>query len=144
MQGDLIHESSGQIIGTRVLPPEGGEVRIEVTAQGQGKLLGKNVTTTGTYWQTVRPDGGYYGEGNVVFMTDDGEVATWSGGGVGRPTGAPPAASFATFGAGTSASASLSRLNGIATAGEYDVDASGHWTWKLYALVPAGALAASR
>jgi hypothetical protein len=58
--GELIHESSGQIAGTRVLPPEGGEVRMEVTAQSsEGRLLGQNVTTTGTYWQTVRPGGVY-------------------------------------------------------------------------------------
>jgi hypothetical protein len=144
MLGDLIHESSGQIIGTRVLPPEGGEVRIEVTVQGQGKLLGKSVTTTGTYWQTVRPDGSYYREGRVIFMTDEGEVATWSGVGVGRPAGAPPAASFATVGAGASASPSLSRLNSMATVGQYEVDASGRWTWKLHALLPAGVLAGSR
>jgi hypothetical protein len=144
VQGELIHESSGQIIGTRVLPSEGGEVRIEVTAQGQGTLCGKNVTTTGTYWQTVRPDGGYYGEGEVVFITDDGEVATWRGFGVGRPTGAPPAASFATVGAGRSGSPSLSRVNSVATVGEYEVEASGRWTWRLHAAVPAGALAGTR
>jgi hypothetical protein len=144
MLGELIHESSGQIIGTRVLPPEGGEVRIEVTAQGRGQLLGKTVTTTGTYWQTVRPDGSYHGEGRVLFLSDDGEVATWSGVGVGRPTGAPPAASFATVGAAQSASPSLSGINSVATVGQYEVDGSGTWTWRLHAVVPAGVLAGSR
>jgi hypothetical protein len=118
-----------------------------VTAQSsEGRLLGQNVTTTGTYWQTVRPGGVYYGEGRVIFMTGDGQVAEWSGIGVGRPTGPPPSASFATTGSARTTSPSLARLNSIATVGEYDVDAGGRWTWKLYEWVPAGvpALAGSR
>ena len=45
--------------------------------------------------QIVGPGAVLYGEGQVLMMTKDGETAPWSGFGGGRPTGRPPAASYA-------------------------------------------------
>ena len=36
MLGELLGESSGRITGTRVLPTEGQQVKVEVSFQGSG------------------------------------------------------------------------------------------------------------
>ena len=70
-----------------------------------------------------------YGAGQVVMLTDDGEMAPWIGGGVGRPTGPGYAASYGVTGSFQTASAKLARLNGVATAIEYDVEEDGSYRW---------------
>jgi hypothetical protein len=138
MLGEVVAEGSGQIIGMRILPPDGGHLRTEVTFQGRaGKLLGHEVSDLGTYCQTVRPGGFYYGEGRVILMTTEGDIAEWSGFGVGRPTGPAPAGHFAPCGSIQTTSERLARLNGISTVGEYEVDVNGHYQWRLYEWVPA-------
>src|SRR3712207_8252672 len=91
--GDQIGEGSGRITGTRVITPLGTqqEARIEVSFQGSGTLLGQEITNIGTYVQTLRPGGVLYGEGDVLYITGEGESARWRGFGVGRPTGSFPA-----------------------------------------------------
>jgi hypothetical protein len=98
MLGELLGESAGKITGTRVLPSEGQQVKVEVSGQGSGQLLGEAMTDMFTYWQTVRPGGVFYGEGHVLLMTPSGEIAAWSGFGVGQPTGPSPAAHYAVCG----------------------------------------------
>ena len=71
----------------RVLPSEGEHVWLEVSFQGRGTLLGREITDTGTYRQTFRPGGVLAGEGHVLMITDTGDLADWVGGGVGRQTG---------------------------------------------------------
>jgi hypothetical protein len=63
--------------------------------------------------QIVGPGAVLYGEGQVLMMTKDGETAPWSGFGGGRPTGRPPAASYAVCGYFQTARQKLSGLNGI-------------------------------
>ena len=79
MLGDRLGESAGKFTGVRVLPTEGGQIKIEVSFQGRGTLLGQEIIDTGTYWQTVRPGGVLYGEGHVLFMTSAGDVVDWVG-----------------------------------------------------------------
>ena len=53
--GEQLGESSGKITGTRVLSPVGGEpAHIEVSFQGNGTMLGAEISEVGTYWQTAR------------------------------------------------------------------------------------------
>lgn len=138
MLGQVVGESSGAFTSTRVLPSEGQQIKVEVSFQGRGHLLGEEITDIGTYWQTVRPGGVLYGEGHVLMMTAEGEVADWIGFGVGRPTGPAPAASYAVGGSFQSASSKLFRLTTIVTAIEYEVDATSHYRWKLWEWLPAG------
>jgi hypothetical protein len=77
--GDQIGEASGTITGTRVITPSAGQTRIEVSFQGSGTMLGQDITDIGTYWQTLRPGGVLYGEGDVLYITGDGESAHWRG-----------------------------------------------------------------
>lgn len=133
--GEQIGALSGRITGTRVIsPPLEGQTRIEVSFQGSGTVLGQDVTNLATYWQTLRPGGILYGEGDALYITGDGQSAHWRGFGVGRPTGPFPAGHFAVCGSAETESQALGRLNEIATVLEYDVDEEGNvrytiWEW---------------
>jgi hypothetical protein len=124
MLGDSIGEVQGQTIGTRVLPDAGHGPRMEITDHGTGVLCGVQVTSTVTYQGTMRPNNSIAGEGTGIVMSADGEAATFRGAGVGTFTG-PGAMHWVGSLFYETASPKLARLNGIAVAFEYDVDASG-------------------
>jgi hypothetical protein len=132
MLGELLGESAGKITGTRVLPSEGQQIKVEVSFQGSGTLLGEAITDIGTYWQTIRPEGVLYGEGHVLMMTQDGAIADWTGFGVGRPTGPAPAAHYGVCGSFQPAPGKLTRLASVANAIEYEVEQDGSYHWKLW------------
>jgi len=142
MLGEVLGEGSGKMIGTKLLPQEGPEFKIEATIQGAGKLLGEEVTELGTYWQTMRSGGSLYGEGQVLWMTKQGETLIWKGFGVGRPTGPPPAARFAVCGAFHTVPARFERLLGAATVTEYVIEADGSYNYKTqeWAVQPAAVI----
>jgi hypothetical protein len=134
--GDKITEVSGRITGSRVYTPSGThQARVEVSFQGSGTLLGHEVTDIGTYWQTLKPGGVLYGEGDVLYITREGESAHWRGFGVGKPRGPFPAGHFAVCGSTETESRALRRLNEMALVTEYDVDQEGNyrytaWEWR--------------
>ena len=135
MLGEKLAESSGRITGVRVLPPDAQGVKVEISFQGGGTLLGEAMTESATYWQTVRPGGALYGEGRVLFTTQGGETALWTGFGVGAPTGPAPAAKMGVCGSFQIASPGLARLTGVAAVTEFVVDEDGSyryesWEWK--------------
>jgi hypothetical protein len=143
MLGERLGESAGRITGTRVLPTEGGQVKLEVSFQGQGQLAGQAITDLGTYWQTVRAGGTLRGEGHVLMLTAAG-VLDWVGGGVGRPTGAGFKASYGVYGYFESVPAGLERLLGVMTAIEYEVEEDGAYRWQLWEWTGAGVAATAR
>jgi hypothetical protein len=53
--GEQLGTASGKITGTRVLVPEGQQLKVEVSFSGRGTMLGEEIDDFGTYWQTVRP-----------------------------------------------------------------------------------------
>jgi hypothetical protein len=132
MLGNQIGEASGKITNVKVLEYAGDRSRVEVTFQGQGKVGNVGVTDLGTYWQEIRPGGVIYGEGGPIWMTDDGEVLSWKGFGVGKSTGSGFAASFGCAGAIQTSSGTLAHLNGVVAIGEYEVDAEGNYRWTLW------------
>jgi hypothetical protein len=124
MLGEQIGSERGQVLVRRVLPGD-GPPKVEVSFEAQGDLVGISVTDMGTYVSTIQPDGSIYGEGSgITRSTDNSEIATWRGSGVGR---------FSQDGGVNyrgaiyyqSQSPGFSRLNGIAAMFEYSVDASG-------------------
>ncbi len=128
--GDQIGESTGRITSTRVITPvAAAPAQMEVAFQGSGTMLGQEITDVGTYVQTARPGGILYGEGDLLFLTADGQSAHWTGFGVGRPTGPFPAGHFAVCGSTLTESQALSRLNEVATVVEYDVGEDGSYRW---------------
>ena len=137
MLGELIFESKGKIIGQRVLSVENGIPKQEASVTGTGTFKGSiEVTETWTYWVIQRSDGTSYGEGQGIIMTKDGsEVATATGHGEGGLTESgkmryPGAIFFAT-----NSKNKLAFLNHLIGVNEYEVDASGNyshrlWEWK--------------
>jgi hypothetical protein len=133
MLGEQILELTGKRTGRRVLPTDLG-FKVEVSFEDTGKLLGQQVSNMGTYWSGSRPDGTLYGEGQGVVITQDGEMATWKGQGVGKlqPGGAVSYRGAVYY---STASAKLARLNTVAVVFEFNVEADGSirtkgWEWK--------------
>jgi hypothetical protein len=115
-----------------VLPIEGQEVKLEASCQGSIELLGVKMTNTTTYLQTIRPEGVLYGEGRMIALTKEGEVADLWAFGVGRPTGPAPSAHWACCGSFRAAPQALARLTAVATVFEWDVDQNGNYRWKIW------------
>jgi hypothetical protein len=135
MIGEKIDELSAKITGTRVIPGENGNVKIEVSFGGNGKLLGVDVMEMGTYHSTMTPAGVLNGEGNGLIMSSDGDALTWIGYGVGRPTGKGMSASWRISLIMRTASKRWARLNEVLGIGEWEVDEAGNgkaqvWEWK--------------
>ena len=132
MLGEQIGEETGQITGMRVLPDQGHGAKVEVSFQQTGTLLGAHVNDMGTYISVTRPDGTLFGDGQGVTMTEDGEMATWRGQGVGRFTGRGGAVSYRGAIYYQTTSERLARLNSIAVVFEYESDESGKTAAKAY------------
>ena len=125
MLGERISAESGKVTAQRVLPNPGGGPKMETSFQATGKLLGEDETDTGTYSAVVRPDGTLYGEGQGVVMGKNGDVATWTGQGVGtiKKDGSVSYRGALYY---QTSSPKWSRLNSIAGIFEYEVDAQGN------------------
>lgn len=133
MLGEAIGELHGKRTGRRVLSTDAG-LKVEVSFEDSGKILGLGANNIGTYWATTRPDGSLYGEGQGVVVTEEGDMATWKGQGVGKFVGGG-AVSYRGAVYYTTTSSKLATLNTIAAVFEFDVDASGNthtkfWEWK--------------
>ena len=132
MIGELIFQASGKRIVRRVVSAE--PVRVEVTFESAGKLLGGDAMEIGTYTSTIRPDGTIYGEGAGVLMTTAGDSISWKGSGVGtfKERGAVSYRGAIYYQTG---SPKLSRLNTVAGVFEFEADGDGNtqtkvWEWK--------------
>jgi len=133
MLGELIYEGRGKRTARTVLPLEGTQPRIQVSFEETGKLVGIEANFMGTYWAAIRPDGSVYGEGQGIIGTRDGDSVTLRGIGTGkvREGGAVSYRGTLIF----HAPPKLARLNTVAGAFEFEVDAQGNtsmkmWEWK--------------
>lgn len=132
MLGDQIGESTGKRIVRRVLSSD--PVTVEVSFEDSGHMLGVATSGFGTYQSKIQPDGSLYGDGEGLMMTPDGEAITWKGSGVGK-FGAGGAVSYRGMLFYRTDSPKLARLNNMCAAFEYEADASGNttskvWEWK--------------
>ena len=132
MLGEMIGESKGKRIVRRVLSTD--PLTVEVSFEDSGKILGVNNNGFGTYSSTVRPDGTIYGEGEGGLMTQDGELVTWKGSGLGKfkEKGAVSYRGILYY---RTTSQKLARLNTAPAVFEFEVDADGNthsklWEWK--------------
>lgn len=135
MLGEMIGEDQGKISAVRMLPSNGQAPQVEVSFQSSGNLVGVESTNLGTYISTLMPNGIFNGIGQGMVMTQDGDTATWTGTGVGKPTGKGFAASWRGAIYFQTSSPRLEGLNKIATLFEYEVDENGNtstklWEWK--------------
>jgi len=132
MLGDLIGESKGKRIVRRVLSVE--PPTAEVSFEDSGNMLGVATTGLGTYTSVVSPDGSIYGEGQGLATTADGEGITWKGSGQGK-FGEGGAVSYRGMLFYRTTSQKLARLNNMCGAFEFETDAAGNtsakvWEWK--------------
>ncbi len=132
MLGEQLGDETGQITGVRVLPHEGAGPKIEVSYQVSGTLIGFHVTDIGTTVSVARPDGTFFGESQAVVTTDDGEIETARGQGVGRSTGPGMAMSWRGAIFPQTTSKKLARLDGIVAVYEFDIDENGKVAVKTY------------
>ena len=121
MLGDKLGQETGKVVLRRVLPSGTGAVRMEASQRGHGTLLGVEYQDTSTYESEVRPDGTLIGTGQGVYMGKGGEVATWTGQGVGVMS-ASGGVSFRGALFLYSTSPKWQRLNAVASLFEYEVD----------------------
>ena len=133
MLGEMLGEDRGQITNTRVLPTEPGQPpRVEISFEANGTILGVDGREMATYCAVPRPDGTLFGEGQGVIMSNEGDMATWRGQGVGRITqsGTTEFRGAIYF---QTASPKWARLNEVAAVYEYSADESGKTESKLWA-----------
>jgi hypothetical protein len=136
MLGDLLGESKGKRIVRRVVsvdPPTA-----EVSFEDSGQMLGVQTFGTGTYTSVVSADGSIHGEGQGIMTTQDGEAITWTGVGSGAfgPGGSISYRGMLFY---RTNSQKLARLNNASGAFEYDVDAAGNTTAKVWEWKASGA-----
>ena len=119
MLGEKIVEEKGKVTSTRVLDSV-PQPRVETTFEAQGKILGIEHRTIGTYWSVVQESGSMYGEGNGLLMTKEGTVS-WRGSGIGkfRENGGVQFRGVIYY---QTKVERLLRLNGIAVVFEFEVD----------------------
>lgn len=136
MLGAQIGESRGKRTGRRVIATE-PQVKVEVSFEDQGTLLGVEAMNIGTYVSTI--DGGsLHGIGEGVAITLDGETVAWKGIGVGR-LGAGGSVAYSGSLSYTTSSKKLAKLNGISGVFQFEVDGQGNTHSKVFELAPAGA-----
>lgn len=130
MLGEKIGELKGRRIVRRVVsvdPPTA-----EVTFEDSGEMLGVHTSGIGTYTSVVRADGSLFGGGQGLSTTEDGEAATWTATGLGHfgPGGSISYRGMLFF--RTTSTNKLARLNNACVAFEYEVDAKGETTTKMW------------
>jgi hypothetical protein len=129
MLGELIGEFKGKNTAWRVLP----DGKMEVTAQGTGKLLGIDVWMVSTSVGTMA-NGRFIGEVNSVITTMSGDAVMMKGNAVAWSTGNGGGTTrVATI--NTTQSQKLARLNKVIGLHEYDTDMENNfngkiWEWK--------------
>src|SRR5271169_512715 len=131
MLGDQIGEESGKVTGFRVVDAAGPKV--EVSIHTKGKILGTDYQGRATYTSAVQPGGFLFGEGQGVYMAEDG-MAVWKGQGTGKlkPGGGASYRGTIHF---VTAAGKLAKLAGMVGAFEHSTDADDNvasklWEWK--------------
>ena len=132
MLGEVIGETRGKRILRRVLSST--PLKVEVSFEDAGKMLGVEVNGFGTYTSEVRPDGTVYGQGSGVYTSATGDILCWEGSGLGK-FGEAGAVSYRGILYYRTPSPKLEKLNTVPGVFEYEVDSKGAthakvWEWK--------------
>jgi len=131
MLGEQITDLKGKVISQRVLDAQGPTMEISISAKGSAK--GVQVNESLTYVARPSSPGVLHGKGQGVLMSEDSEMVTYTGEGIGRITHSGVTWRGAVFlRTGTGKLASLSNVVGIF---EAEVDMEGNfseksWEWK--------------
>jgi hypothetical protein len=139
--GEQFYEHKGKVIGQRVLDVDGEEgPKIETTFSAEAKIKGTiEVNEVGTYASIINQGGILHGQGYGLYTAKDesGEMATWTGYGIGRFVGSGRVSYRGSLFYKTKGSAGgkLSFLNNLVGVFEHEVDQLGNttgkvWEWK--------------
>jgi hypothetical protein len=140
--GNPFLQEKGKITVQRVTGITNGLPRIETSFSANDTING-NVTAKeiGTYVTTPKPNSGdanvLYGEGQgVITTTKDGQMATWTGQGLGHFTSSDGKVVFhGSLFFSTASTGKLAFLNNMIGIFQYETDALGNtslkvWGWK--------------
>lgn len=134
MLGQKLGEDKGRVTSRRVL--DSGDphyVKMEISFESQGTLLGMQATDIGTYTIFNRVGNQIYGEGQGIVMTADGSSAIWKGHGVGVPTGEGMDMKFAySIAFQAEPNGKLAALNDVLVVGEHTAKGDGTTTSTYY------------
>jgi len=130
MLGELIGETTGKPSGQRVVDLEGPTIETDVSSIGTLKDV--SVTETLTYVAGPTSKGVIHGLGKGVINTRDGEIATFTGEGIGKfdSTGVLKWRGALFF--HTNSEGNLQFLDNMVGVFESDVDALGNFTDKIW------------
>jgi hypothetical protein len=131
MLGDKLGNEAGKVTLQRVVSSPAGTARTETTQRGTGTLLGVPYQVMTTYQSELRADGTIYGQGRGIYMGKGGEVASWTGSGVGTPSKSG-GVSFRGAIYIYSTAPKWQRVNGVAGIFEYEVDADDNYKAELF------------
>ena len=131
MLGDQIFEQQGKVTGRRVLD----EDTIEISFDAKAKMKGVDGMDMGTYTTKMRPDGSMDGAGVGCMMTNDGQMLSWRGYGIGKfmPDGKIRFTGSVFY--STQSKGSLASVNSSVMVFEHVADMEGNittkgWEWK--------------
>jgi hypothetical protein len=87
--GEKLGEEQGKVTSRRVLKGDeaGSYMKVEISFESQGTLLGVQYMNIGTYYILERGPGQMYGEGQGIVQGMGGENGIWNGHGVGQDAG---------------------------------------------------------
>jgi hypothetical protein len=128
MLGELIGEMEGKVSSQRVIDVKGPTMETSVTASG--KLRGVQVTETLTYVANTSSKGVLHGVGNGIITTEEGDIATSTGEGIGKSDASGVLKWVGAVFFETSSEGKLGFLNNIVGVFEAQVDAQGNFTDK--------------
>lgn len=132
MLGEMFAEDHGIVTGIRVLPSAGQDPQVEVSFQASGQIFGVDYTEMGTYRSAFKSTGFMRGQGQGILTTKDGDLISWTGEGIGKPTGKGSAASWRGSIFYQTSSPRLAKLNGICAVFEHEVDETGNAKSRVY------------
>jgi hypothetical protein len=132
MLGELIGENEGKVSSQRVIDVKGPTMETSVTANG--RLRSVQVTETLTYVANTSSKGVLHGVGNGIITTQDGDLATYTGEGIGRydASGVLDWRGAIFFEASSEGEGKLGFLNNLVGVFEAQVDAEGNFTDKIW------------
>jgi len=135
MLGEMVCDLRGKITGRRVIPYHEGGMKMEVSTEQTGKVLGVDVMDMTTYETMMKPGGVLFGMGQGMTMGKGGEMGMYYANGVGKMTGKGSGVSFRGALYMMSQSPKWASLNGAALVFEYEADENGNvrikaWEWK--------------
>jgi hypothetical protein len=133
--GTPVIEEKGMVTGQRVLEVSPWP-KTEASFIANDTLRGNIAASeTGTYTSVMRADGSLYEQGQGIITTKDGDVATWTGQGIGHFTQDGKLRFHGSLFYSTPSTGKLAFLNNMVGVFSYEVDATGKttgkvWEWK--------------